>query len=65
MTKRFHSVREVVEVLGISRTAAYQLISTGALPSVRIGNAGIRVPTAALESFVEAMEEKAMKDTAA
>lgn len=60
MTRRFHSVREVVEVLGISRTAAYQLVRNGDLPSVRIAGAGIRVPTDALEAFAQAMEAKAM-----
>ena len=65
MEKRFHTVREVVEVLGISRTAAYQLVRAGDLPSVRIGGAGIRVPTAALEAFALAMEEEAMTNAAA
>ena len=63
--KRFNSVREVVEVLGVSRTAAYELVRSGALPSVRIGGAGIRVPTSALDAFAKAMEEEAMTNTAA
>jgi excisionase family DNA binding protein len=43
MTKRFNTVREVGDLLGISRTAAYELVRNGTLPSVRIGGAGIRV----------------------
>ena len=65
MTKRFHSVREVVEVLGISRTAVYELIRSGELPSVRMGSAGIRVPTVALEHYAEAREQEALSKTAA
>jgi excisionase family DNA binding protein len=65
MEKRFRSVREVGEWLGISRTAAYELVRDGSLPSVRIAGAGIRVPTSVLEEFATAMEEKASTDSAA
>ena len=65
MTQRFCSIREVSEWLGISRTAAYELVRGGTLPSVRIARAGIRVPTSALEEFANAMEETASTDFAA
>ena len=42
----------VAEELEISRSRAYELIKSGAIPSVRIGNS-LRVPRAALERMIE------------
>ena len=42
----------VAEELEVSRSRAYELIKSGAIPSVRIGNS-LRVPRAALERMIE------------
>jgi excisionase family DNA binding protein len=51
-------VEEAAKVARISRRHAYHLVSTGQLPSVRLGNA-IRVPTLRLLELLEGAEEKA------
>jgi excisionase family DNA binding protein len=43
---------EVGVALGCGRTKAYELISSGELPSIRIGSI-VRVPVAALKEWVE------------
>ncbi len=43
--------REVADLIGVSRTTAYELIAAGTIPSVRLGNL-LRVPAAALEKLV-------------
>jgi excisionase family DNA binding protein len=43
--------REVADMIGVSRTTAYGLISAGTIPSVRLGN-HLRVPAAALEKLI-------------
>jgi excisionase family DNA binding protein len=42
---------EVAQILGLGRSKTYELIASGALPTVRIGRA-VRVPRAALEDWV-------------
>jgi excisionase family DNA binding protein len=44
---------EVGRILDISRSKTYQLLASGALPSIRAGKS-IRVPRAALEKWIEA-----------
>jgi excisionase family DNA binding protein len=44
--------REVADMIGVSRTTAYDLIAAHKIPSVRIGN-HLRVPAAALEKLIE------------
>jgi len=44
--------REVADMIGVSRTTAYDLIAAGTIPSVRLGN-HLRVPAAALEKLIE------------
>ncbi len=46
------SVREVQRILGIGRNAAYELIASGRLPSVRITARRIVVTKASLEAFL-------------
>ena len=46
------TVMEAAEVLGISRTLAYELVARGELPSLRMGRR-IVVPRRALESLLE------------
>jgi excisionase family DNA binding protein len=43
---------EAAEVIGLGRSKTYQLISSGAIPSVRIGKS-VRVPVAALRTWIE------------
>jgi excisionase family DNA binding protein len=43
--------QEAGEALGISRSKAYELISTGAIPSVRIGGS-LRIPVDALREWI-------------
>ena len=43
---------EVATMLGISRSFAYQLLQTGAIPCVRIGKA-LRVRPQDLETYIE------------
>jgi excisionase family DNA binding protein len=43
--------REVADMIGVSRTTAYDLIAAGTIPSVRLGN-HLRVPAAALEKLI-------------
>jgi excisionase family DNA binding protein len=64
MTKQFVSVREVSELLGISRTSAYGLVRDGSIPSVAIAGA-VRVPVAALEEYASRLEAQAMAESAA
>lgn len=47
--------REIVESTGLSRVTVYGLISSGEIPSVRVGRA-IRVP---VQGFKEWLERKA------
>jgi excisionase family DNA binding protein len=42
---------EVARTLGLSRSKIYQMMSGGALPTVRVGRA-VRVPKAALRDWV-------------
>jgi excisionase family DNA binding protein len=46
------SVREVQQILGIGRNAAYELIASGRLPSIRITARRIVVTKRALEAFL-------------
>jgi len=46
-TERFLTVRELAELLRVSRRTAYILVQTGQVPSVRVGGS-IRIPRAAL-----------------
>jgi len=41
---------EVAFALGVSRSTAYKMIATGALPSVRVAGV-VRVPAAAVEAL--------------
>lgn len=43
---------EAAEAIGLGRSKTYQLISSGAIPSVRIGKS-VRVPVVALRKWIE------------
>lgn len=51
-TRDWLTVREVAEELRLPRTRAYELISRGELPAVRIGERSIRVNRRELEEFL-------------
>ena len=46
------SVAQIQEILGISRTKAYELIATGEVPAVKIGRA-LRVNRRQLDAWLE------------
>ena len=50
---------EAAEAIGVGRSKVYELLATGALPSVRIG-ASIRVPVDRLRAWI-AQQSKAPK----
>lgn len=50
--KEYLKVQEVAEFLQIGRTRAYELVSSGEIPSVRIGR-NIRVSRRELERWLE------------
>lgn len=46
------SITRAAEVLGVSRSYAYQLAASGELPVIRLGAKRVRVPTAALRRML-------------
>ncbi len=46
---------EAAEVLGLGRSKTYELLASGALPSVRIGRS-LRVPVEALRAWIKEQE---------
>lgn len=54
--KRTLTVEEAGQYLGICRTAAYEQVRSGVIPSVRIGKRYL-IPVAALERLLEATGE--------
>ena len=55
---------QVVERAGLSRSTIYELIASGEIPVVRIGRA-VRVPAAALEAWVERLQNGTAQPTSA
>ena len=45
-------VADVAEVLKVSRDKAYELVNSGAIPSVRLGEKLIRVPAFGLRQWI-------------
>ena len=52
---KLYRVREVAELLGVSKKTVYMLIQSGQLPAIRIGarGGGLRVSHADLVEFIE------------
>lgn len=44
---------EVAELLGVSRSEVYKLLSLGRLPHVRLSERVVRVPEDALREFIQ------------
>lgn len=53
----YYRVPEVAEMLGISKSFAFKLVSQGELPSVRIGTA-VRVPAEAIVAWARELEAR-------
>lgn len=49
--KSFYRISELAEILNLGRTATYQLVRSGKIPTIRIGRA-IRIPVEALERWI-------------
>lgn len=47
-----YTVEEAAQVLGVSRGLAYELVRTGRIPSVRLGQRRIIIPRGSLEAFL-------------
>jgi len=55
--KLLYTPNEAAQALGVSRSTLYVLLSSGALPSVRIGTCR-RIPIAGLRGYVAALAPK-------
>jgi excisionase family DNA binding protein len=49
--ERFHTIREVAELLGYEKSSIYNLVNEGRLRCVKIGR-GNRIPHSAVSEFV-------------
>lgn len=58
VSKLLLTPEEAAELLSATRTRVYQLIASGALPSVKLGRSR-RISLVALEAFVEKLEREA------
>jgi excisionase family DNA binding protein len=54
-TKEFLTVREVQEMLGISKSGVYRLLHTEGFPALKIGNL-VKVRRTELEAWLEAQK---------
>jgi excisionase family DNA binding protein len=62
MEKLFLKPAEAADALGLGRSKTYQLITSGVLPSVRVGKS-IRVPCEALRRWAEMQVKTAEANT--
>jgi excisionase family DNA binding protein len=51
---------EAAEAIGVSRSKAYELISSGVIPSVRLGGS-LRVPVEALRTWISEQIQQAKR----
>lgn len=54
-TKEFLTVKEVQEMLGISKSGVYRLLHTDGFPALKIGNL-VKVRRTELEAWLEAQK---------
>lgn len=54
-TKEFLTVREVQEMLGISKSGVYRLLHTDGFPALKIGNL-VKVRRTELEAWLESQK---------
>ena len=64
MQKRTYSVEEAAKLLGIGRTAAYEGVRTGQIPSLRIGKR-ILIPIVAFENLLRDSKENSISNNEA
>ena len=57
MERQTVTVEEAAQILGISRSSAYEAVRRGDLPAIRIGRRYV-VPRAALERMVSQVTER-------
>ncbi|MFV0394721.1 MAG: helix-turn-helix domain-containing protein [Coprobacillaceae bacterium] len=57
MEKQVYTVSDIISILGISKTTAYQLVRTNCFKSVRIGNS-IRIPKKSFDEWLDNKSEK-------
>lgn len=57
MNRRLYTVPQVAEVLNVGRTVTYDLIRTGRLRSVKIGNLR-RVPVEAIDEYLSTLSDE-------
>ncbi|MFR9200092.1 MAG: helix-turn-helix domain-containing protein [Candidatus Gastranaerophilaceae bacterium] len=55
VAKRVYTVEEISEILGISRSAAYDLVKKGEFKAVRIG-ATIRISKPSFDAWLDSRE---------
>ena len=48
-----YDVAQTAKVLGVGRDCVYELVASGELPSVRLGERTIRIPRHLLEKWIE------------
>jgi excisionase family DNA binding protein len=53
----FYRVSEIADLIGCSKSKAYELVASGAVASTRIGSL-LRVPRSALEVFIKRATEQ-------
>ena len=51
------------ELLSCSRAHLYSMVASGALPAVRLGHRGLRIPMDALRAWIEARTRGGVVDT--
>src|SRR5947208_3337854 len=56
ITRKAYTVREVAELLGISRESVFGLLRSGELRSILIGKRGRRVTDTQLDAYLRSME---------
>lgn len=61
-TKTYLKAKTIAQVLGISRSKAYQILNSGMIPTVRFGST-VRVHPDDLQEFLNKSKQDILKDT--
>lgn len=62
--ERLLRINEACHVMGVGRTALYEMLAAGALPSVRISENRRGIPLSAIQSWMAAKVEEAEAEAA-
>lgn len=57
MDKLLYRPTELIELLGCSRSKIYSLIAEGAIPHIKVGPRGIRVPAEGIRQWIREKSE--------